>query len=180
MNHTVDNAVGLDAAIKKIQEEIYPEFQAVWTNDISGYGRVYKNHRGLQKIPEVFLGTEGDYSDSFYDDSKDANFFFLEDDLHETQDEIVFTSKMKIVFSLDLTECYAGDDRLDALAHKDAMYILRNIPSSGKYQISGYETGLERIFSGFSIKGIKEHDLHPTHVFAVLIDLRYSLTDKCT
>lgn len=180
MNHLVEEAFGIDSVIKRIQEQIYAELVALWSSNLNGYGRVYKNHKDYQKIPEVFLASEGDYSDSFYDDSADANFFFLESDLHETNDEVLFTNKMKVVFSLDLTECYDGNDRLDALAHKDALEIFRNIPSSGKYKVTGYETGLEKIFSGFSIKGIKNQDIHPTHVFAVLIDLSYKLTDKCS
>ena len=82
---------------------------------------------------------------------------------------------------MDLAKCYNGrTDRMDALAHKDAVDILRNVPSSGKYSITGYQTGLERIFSGFSIKGIKYDDMQPLHIFAVLANLNYSLTDKCT
>lgn len=180
MNHLVKEAFGIDSVIKRIQEQLYSELEKLWSSNINGYGRVYKNHKNYQKIPEVFLASEGDYEDSFYDDGADANFFFLENDLHDTTDEVLFKNKMKIVFSLDLTECYDGEDRLDALAHKDVMEVLRNIPSSGKYKITGYEIGLERVFSGFSTKGIKNQDIHPTHVFAVLIDLSYKLTDKCS
>ena len=92
---------------------------------------------------------------------------------------MVFTNDVKIVFCMDLKKCLGGTDRLDALAHRDTVELLRNIPSSGKYSITGYETGLERIFSGFSLKGIEKDDMHPTHIFAVSINLSYSLTDKC-
>lgn len=185
MNHLVENAVGIDAVIKKIQQELYPELVSLWTvdseaPDINGYGRVYRNIRKFNAIPEVFLKKENDYQDSFYDDSADANFFFIETDSHPSEDEVVFTNKMKIVFGLDLSKCYSGTDRLDALAHRDVVSILRNLPISGKYRISGYEIGLDRIFTGFSTRAISNHDLHPTHVFAVLIDLNYSLTDKCS
>ncbi len=185
MNHLVDNAVGIDAVIKKIQVEIYSALVSLWstqeyTINLNGYGRVYKNTRGFKKIPEIFLKQRGDYDDAFYDDNADANFFFIENDSHPSQDEVVYTNQVKVVFCLDLMKCYSGDDRLDALAHRDVISIMRNIPISGKYNITGYEVGLERIFTGFTITGIEKDDLHPTHIFAVLIDLNYSLTDKCS
>lgn len=185
MNHLVDNAVGIDAIIKKVQTDLYSELVNLWSTQqyaikLNGYGRVYKNTRGFKKIPEIFLGKENDYEDAFYDDNADANFFFIENDSHSSDDEVFFVNKMKVVFSMDLTKCYSGTDRLDALAHRDVISIMRNIPMSGKYNITGYEVGLERIFSGFSITGIEKDDLHPTHIFAVLIDLNYSLTDKCS
>jgi hypothetical protein len=180
MNHLVGDAVGIDAVIKKIQKELYSELGLIWVNaSINGYGRIYKNMRNYKKIPEVFLKKGNDYEDSFYDDGTDANFFFIENDSHSSQDEMVFTNSMKIVVSLNLKKCYTGADRLDAVAHRDLINVLRNIPTSGKYKISGYETGLERVFSGFSTESIKNDDIHPTHVFAILIDLNYSLTDKC-
>lgn len=185
MNHTVDNAIGIDALIKKIQVSLYGELVSLWNGYnpdivVNGYGRVYKNTRSFRRIPEVFLKKENDYEDAFYDDQADANFFFIENDAHQSTDEVFFQNAMKIVFGLDLTKCYSGTDRLDALAHRDIISILRNLPMSGKYNITGYEIGLERIFSGFTITGIQKDDLHPTHIFAVLIDLNYSLTDKCS
>ena len=185
MNLTVDNAIGIDAVIKKIQVQLYAELTDNFVAynpsiEINGYGRVYKNMRGLKKLPEVFLKTENDYGDAFYDDKADLNFFFVGSDNHTSEDEVFYQNSMKIVFGINLKECYAGNDRLDALFHRDVISILRNIPISGKYTITGYETGLERVFNDFSILGIEMDDLHPTHVFAVLIDLNYSLTDKCS
>lgn len=185
MNHLVANAIGIDAVIKKIQEQIYPELVTLWTvnseaPEINGYGRVYKNIRKFRKIPEVFLGQEDDYDDAFFDDNADANFFFIANENNVSDDEVFFTNRTKVVFCLDLTKCYTGDDRLDALAHRDVVSIMRNLPISGKYRITGYETGIEKVFSGFTTTGIEKDDLHPTHIFAVLIDLNYSLTDKCS
>lgn len=184
MNHTVTNAFGIDASIKRIQSDLYSELVKRWSltgnesNRINGYGRVYKNPKNFGKVPEAYKGKR-EYEDVFYDDNADANFFFLVSDNSSSTDEMVFTNSVKVVFCLDLEKCIEGNDRMDALAHKDAVEILRNIPSSGKYTINGYETGLENVFSGFTIRGIKLDDLQPYHCFAIMLDLNYYLNDKC-
>jgi len=178
MNHTVAEAFGIDAAIKRIQLQLYDSIVERWTNNINGYGRVYKNPRNFRKIPEAYVGNR-EYEDVYFDDKADANFFFLASDNASSTDEMVFTNNVKVVFCLNLEECIEGNDRMDALAHKDAVEILRNISTSGMYEITGYETGLENVFSGYSITGIKHDDMQPYHCFAVNIDLNYYLNDKC-
>jgi hypothetical protein len=184
MNHTVTDAFGIDAAIKRIQSEVYAELISRWSltrnpsNRINGYGRVYKNPKDFSKVPEAYVGKR-EYEDVFYDDNADANFFFLVSDDSSSTDEMVFTNSVKVVFCMDLEKCISGKDRMDALAHKDAVELLRNITSSGRYVINGYETGLENIFSGYSTTGIKYDDLQPYHCFAVKIMLNYYLNDKC-
>ena len=184
MNHTVAEAYGIDAAVKRIQSELYSELISRWSltgnpsTKINGYGRVYKNPKNFNKVPEAYVGKR-EYEDVFYDDRANANFFFLVSDDSASTDEMVFTNSTKVVFCLNLEKCISGNDRMDALAHKDAVEILRNISSSGRYIIEGYETGLENIFSGYSTSGIKYDDLQPYHCFAVNIKLNYYLNDKC-
>ncbi len=184
MNHTVVEAFGIDSAIKRIQSQLYSELIGRWSltenpsTRINGYGRVYKNPKNFSKVPEAYIGKR-EYEDVFYDDNADANFFFLVSENSASSDQIVFTNDVKIVFCLDLERCISGNDRMDALAHRDVIEILRNIPSKGIYAITGYETGLERIFSGYSTTGIKYDDLQPYHCFAVNITLNYYLNDKC-
>jgi len=185
MNNTVTDAYGIDAVIKKVQEPLYSSVIERWSLtggkslSINGYGRVYRNMSSSGKKPEAYLGN-GEYADVFYDDNADANFFFLVSDRASTDDEVVFSTDVKVVFCMNLEKCLLGEDRMDGLAHRDAMDFLRNNPYSGKFVITGYETGLENIFSGYSISGIEKDNLQPYHCFAVLIDLNYSLTDKCT
>jgi len=185
MNYTVTDALGIDATIKLIQEQLYSELIKRWSltssanTNIDGYGRVYKNLKNGRKLPENYKGN-GEYEDVFLNDKKDAHFLFLVSDDSKTEDEYVYTNKVKAVFIMDLEKCIDGDDRMDGNAHRDAVEILRNLAVSGKYTITGYETGLEKIFSGYSILGIKYDDLQPYHCFAVLMDLNYKLTDKCS
>lgn len=184
MNTTVTNAFGIDSVIKRIQEALYADLCERWSltaepsERINGYGRIYKNPKGTTKVPEAYVGKR-DYQDVFYSDNADANFFFLASDKSESEDEMVFTNDVKVIFCMDLEKCIAGSDRMDALAHRDAVDLLRNNPFSGKFNITGYETGLENVFSGFGIGSIEKDDLQPYHCFAVLIELNYRLTDKC-
>lgn len=144
---------------------------------MDGYGRIYKNKKGGKNIPEAYMGN-GDYSDTFYNDVKIANFFFIVDDKADTDDEVVFTAETKIVFNLNLEYCLRQrSDRMDALAHKQVLEVLRPMSRRGKFNITGYETGLDNVFSGFDIKRIDKDDLQPLHSFAVIVDLNYYLTD---
>lgn len=179
MNHTVTDAFGIDSVIKRIQEQLYKELDQRWSPSINGYGRVYKNPKKTKVVPEAYKGGR-EYSDVFFDDGSDVNFFFIVSDESKTDDEVLYKTTVKLVFCMNLEKCFDGSDRMDALAHKDAVDVLRNLPSSGKYIITGYQTGLERIFAGFSILGIKYDDMQPYHCFAVLLEMNYKLTDKCS
>lgn len=178
MNYLVQEAVGIDAQISKVQQEIYDGISYKWKFNIDGFGRVYKNPKNNNLIPEAYIGNN-EYVDVFLNDNINGHFFFLASDTHETSDEIVFTTDVKIVFILNLEKIYGNTGRSDALAHKDAVEVVRKT-GKGRYQIKELQTGISNIFSGFSTESIKLDDMHPFHCFSINVEFYYYLTDSCS
>lgn len=191
MNNVLSNPLGLDEAIQSIQVDLYNQIGCIWNGDIQGYGRVEKtpNNTGENVptyyqtskivIPEWYNSEKKDYEDVYYDDSKSCVFCFLKGDLDTTIDSLVYTSKVKVVFMVDLTKIYPNEtERTSEKSHRDAVEILRNYDYQ-KYNIRGIESRIEIIFREYVTDKIKFNDMHPYHCFAILLDLEYFLTDKC-
>ena len=191
MNNVLTEAEGLNAAIQTIQVEMYEKLATFWSGDIEGFGRAYKNiaNTGKQKdtyyrsskifTPEVYNSVTKNYGDLFYDTQKSCVFCFLISDTDDTDDELLFTSKIKLVFMTNLNMIYpSSSERVDGKAQKDAMDVLRNI--NGDYEITGIERGSENIFNGYTAFGTSFDDMQPLHTFSINFNLNYYLTDKCT
>jgi hypothetical protein len=189
MNNVLTLAEGLSAAIQSIQEEIYTALPAFWEGDIEGFGKVYKNVQNSSDnipkyyksskifIPEVYNSLKGSYEDVFYDNNKACVFCFLIDDKDSTEDNLVFTTKVKVVFMVNLTMIYPNSiERQDSKSQKDVIQILREI--NGDYKINEVQRGIDNIFNQYTTSGVKFEDIQPLHSFAVNIDLNYYLTDE--
>jgi hypothetical protein len=190
MNNTLTSAEGLSSAIQSIQEELYDALLTSWLGNIEGFGKVYKNVQNSSEdipkfyksskifVPEVYNSSKGNYEDVFYSNSKSCVFCFLVHDKDTTEDETLFTSKVKIVFMVNLSMIYPNrSGRQDDRAQKDIVKILRDV--NGDYKINEVERGIDNIFNQYTTSGVKFDDIHPLHSFAVNIDLNYYLTDEC-
>ena len=141
MNNVLTSAEGLSAAIQTIQKELYDALPSFWAGDIEGFGKVYKNIENSSNdvptyyksskifIPEVYNSTKGNYEDVYYNDRKSCVFCFLIDDKDNTEDEMIFTNNVKVVFMVDLSKIYPSDsERQDGKAQKEVLIIfLTNI-----------------------------------------------------
>lgn len=191
MNNLLATPIGIDETIQSIQVDLYNQLALVWSGDIDGYGRVEKNPENVGTeipsyyqtskivIPEWYNALKKDYEEVYYNDNKSCVFCFLTADTDDTTDSIVYNTKVKVVFMVDLSKIYPSDtERLTSKAHRDAVEILRNW-SFNKFEIKGIERRIEIIFREYTTDKIKFNDMHPLHCFAVKIDLHYYLTDKC-
>lgn len=191
MNNLLTSTVGFDAAIKKIQIDVYDALAEVWEGDIEGYGRVYKNpvntgesipnYYQTSKIvtPSWYNATEQDYQDTFYDDNKAAVFCFLTKENDKTDDSIVYSADVKLAFMVDLSKIYPSfEERQDSRAQKDVIEILRN-NNFERFEINGIERRIDFVFREYLTSSIRFDDMHPLHCFAVLLQVNYYLTDKC-
>lgn len=191
VNNILSSPVGIDDTIQAFQNDLYTELSSVWSGDIAGYGKIYKNRHSTREaipewyrsskiyIPEWYNATKDDYESVYYDDNYGAVFCFLISDRDTTNDSIVYNSTVKIVFMVDLNKIYPSDsERVDEKAHRDVIEICRNF-SYSNFQINGIQRGIETIFNGYTTTDIKFDDTHPLHSFAVVVDLQYTLTDKC-
>ena len=104
MNYIITNPKGIDSAIQKIQTLLYNKLN--WGDNIDVYGRVFENPaktKGL--VLEAYI-SNNEYKDVFFDDSKTASVFFIEDKKHTTDEGIRFSNKVQIVFMVDLKKAF--------------------------------------------------------------------------
>ena len=179
MNHLLTNHSGIDTVINNIQQEIYPVLKERWNNaDIDCYGRVYRYPNRGGEVTPVIMDVDGEYNEVFFDDNKAGHIFFIDQETATTEDGFVFTTDIKCVFHLNLQEVITFNERQDERARRDAIEVLDSFYYLG-HNVTGYEKGIQNVFSGFETEKIKLTDMHPYHVFAVNLRLSYYLTDKC-
>lgn len=179
MNFTRTSTIGIDTVVQSIQTDIYDKFVVAWGGSIDGYGRVYKNINADGDVkPELYVG-KGEYKQVYHNDKMNATFFFVDGDLHTTEDEFLFITESKFVFMVNLEKAFNGDtDRSDEKAHRDALEILRDVAHE-RFTITGVEKGIKRVLNDFDTENIKFQDIHPYHCFSINVTLSYYLTDKC-
>jgi hypothetical protein len=178
VNYTRTSTIGIDTVVQSIQNDIYNNLVSEWGDSIDGYGRVYKNiNSDGEVIPELYIG-KGDYKPIYHNDNKAATFFFVEGDLHTTEDEFLYITESKFVFMVNLEKAFSDTDRSDEKAHRDVLEFMRETAYE-RFTITGIEKGVKRVLNEFETKGIKFQDIHPYHCFSVNVTLSYYLTDKC-
>lgn len=178
MNHTLTTTYQIDTAIQELQTYLHDSLVSIWNIDINGidaYGRVYRNMREGETIPEVYDSTSKTYKETYYNSR--SCFFFIDDLSHTTDDEYQYEARCKIAFMLDLESIKSEVERSDADAQRDAIEFVRGF--NGNFNITGFEKGIDEVFRGFKTDGIKWNDMQPYHVFAIVGELSYFINDKC-
>ncbi len=174
MNHTLSSTIGIDTVIQSVQSELYGLLDLRWEGTINGYGRVQKN----KQVPQWYAGGS-EYEPVYYNDNVSGNFFFIEGESHPTEDEVIFTSEVKVAFMVNLNQIQPLETgRADSKVQRDAVEFLRRI-SDERFTITGLEKTVGKVFSGFDTSQIQFEDYHPTHCFAVVLKLSYYITDEC-
>lgn len=171
MNNTIVNPKGIDKEIQVIQNALYKKLG--WPK-MDVYGRVHKNiskdNKGL--TPEFFIG-KGEYKDVFTNDLQASNIFFIDDDVHTTDNRIFYYSEVKIVFMVDLKKIKP------AITHRADMEVeieaLKIVNQHRMFQVDGFEKGIDTVFKGFNTEYVKKLNLHPYHVFAITGKLKYKI-----
>lgn len=171
MNYTITNPKGIDFTIQKLQNYLFEKLN--W-GEIDVYGRVYKNpseQKGL--MLEAYIGNN-EYKDVFTDDTKNANIFFVEDDVHTSNEGIKFTNKLKIVFMVNLKKAYPNiTHRADMEAEIEAIELIRK--KSG-FSFEKVEKGIKQVLGEFYTDGIKLNDMHPYHIFSITGEITYQIS----
>lgn len=172
MNYNNYPAIGQDLKIKQIQDLL--ESHLGFTN-VDFYGRVQKSYDQTSKsyFPMAHIGNN-ELKDIYYDDKKapGGNIFFIESDEHPSKDGIMFTSKIKIVFMLNLNKII--DDktyRADSEIEKRCMLLTKKI---GAFKVTAIEKGLKSILRDFNIDKIRFSEVQPYHIFSINGDLNYT------
>lgn len=171
MNYTIENPKGIDFTIQKLQTHLFDKLN--W-GDIDVYGRVYKNpseQKGLKL--EAYIGND-EYRDVFTNDAKNANIFFVEDDVHTSKEGIRFVTKVKIVFMVNLKKIYPDITyRADSEAEMDAIKVIRN---NSKFSFEKMEKGIKESIGEYYTEGIKLNDMQPYHIFSITGEITYNIS----
>jgi hypothetical protein len=191
MNNLLAETYGKDSVLQEIQTELFEELSNIWGGDIQGYGRVQTNPvnsgRGTAEayatsrvaIPEWYNSDKGDYESVYYDDNYSCVFCFIPDERDDSEDGVVFTNNVRVVFSSDLDKIYPNNSqRLDSKQQVEAVKVLRDL-SFGMFEITGIDSRIENIFREFSTGTVKYNNMKKRHVFSVNIKLNYTITNKC-
>lgn len=175
MNIITENTTGIDTVIKDVQIDLYNHLVNIWGDNIQGYGRVYNNKVDNVKVAQYYV-QDNDYKDVYFNDSNYANFFFLTSDNVTTEDEYVYQCNAKVVFMVNLNSIL-GVGRRDEKARVDAIDFLRRV-SFNRFEIQGYDIGVDEVLRGFDVSKLKKADIHPLHTFSVNLKLYYNIS-KC-
>ena len=170
-NYLHETPKGIDIAIQRLQTRL---FQLLNWPEIEVYGRVYKNpteKKGV--VPEAYKG-KGEYVDVFTNDRKTASIFFVDDDSHKSKEGILYTTKLKIVFMIDLKKAYPSiAHRADMEAEMDAIKIIRK---QKNFLITDIEKGVKTALKDFDTESMLHYDMQPLHVFSVTGDFTYQIS----
>lgn len=176
MNYNNYPAIGIDKKLQNLQNALstHLDFEGV-----DFYGRVQKvlNKDGKTFVPEVHISNT-ERKEVYYDDhnAPGGNVFFIESEEHTTKDGKQFTSKIKVVFMLNLDKIYSGKNyRADVEVQEHCIKLINSLRI---FDVTGIEKGLSNVLKGFNIDGVKKNDLQPYHTFAVLGNLSYIFNCK--
>lgn len=180
MVNSKTHIVGIDKVIEPIKEGLYTHLSEKWQGQVSGYGRVYRNENdGESPVPEWFNPQKGEYEPVYYDDNFAANFFFIDDQTHETQDEFTFNAKVKVVVMADLNRIYPQyQDRVDEEATMTALQYIQENAYQGNYEVTGINKSIDSVFLGFDRSNIKFNNFGKYVTFAIKLTLYYD-THRC-
>lgn len=176
MNNTIQNPVGIDAPIQRLQTILFNKLG--WPK-LNVYGRVQKNETLDNKfVPQFWDVDKKEYvKDVYINDKNNAHIFFVVSDKQETKDGISFITDVKIVFMLNLDKCLPGViQRADAYAQNQAY---TNVAKLKAFSIKGIITGYREVLNEFHIENLKTYDIHPRHIFAIDTKVSYKLKFNC-
>ena len=174
MNHLLTTPHGIDIPIQKAQTAIYDGLLSEWGDiGLKGYGRVYKNVKDDEVIPEYFKSNK-DYSGNLI--SRESKFFFTKSASSEHQGRgYEYSSSVNIYFIIDLSKARPSiTHRADQEVQSDILWMLE---VSGLEVKAIVDTGSEDVFSEFrgAVDKAKFDDMQPFHVFRCECGIIYDL-----
>lgn len=169
-NHTIDNPVGIDKAIQRLQNCLYTDLG--WSK-LEIYARIYKTETGDKTIPQPYLNNGEYLKDAFYSDKNNAHIFFDVDDTKTKISGPKYECKVKIIFMVNLKKLFPS---VVHRADSECQLQVWNVVKTRKeFNIQNIETGLKKVFRGYDLDSIKKLDTQPYHVFAINTKLRYHI-----
>lgn len=178
MNYNNYSSVGIDSKIKNIQDYLSSN---LGFDNVDFFGRVQKvTSKDDRKLYPKVLVSNSELKDVYFDDvnAPGGNVFFIDSDNHTSRDGIVFNSKIKIVFMLNLNNIELTKDksyRSDSEIQDHCIKILRRLKI---IEITEIEKGLKNILSEFDYSIVNKNDFQPYHTFSINGNLKYMFNCK--
>ena len=164
---------GIDKPIEKIRADL--ESNLLEWGNIKIYGRCYKNLNSEGRYePKVYKGNN-EYEEPFLND-RNLIAYFIDSDNHRTENDIMFTTEVRLVFVADLSKLF--QDRKDSYMHSFIRNLL-NRNSRNFFRIDSLEKGYRNVMSGFDLERYKHLDMQPYHIFSFTGTMDYYLNINC-
>jgi hypothetical protein len=176
MNITKPSVTGVDIPIQKLQTVLYNQIKALWPvtdSNFNLYGRAYRNQLKDGYIQEIYTAT-GEYKDSYFDDTLYGSGFFGLESVKVNDLDAVASVYLILMVNLDLIK--PGTTRNDEEVRIDVERICMNHQFG--FLLTGIVTGIDQVFKGYDIKGIKFRDMQPYHCFRLNFQLTYNIYDS--
>lgn len=171
-NYNTYPSIGIDSKILITQNALSSKLG--FTN-VDFFGRVQKVlSKDLKSYSPEFYAEWPNRKEVYYNDKKapGGNVFFIVADEDTTKDGILFEAKVKVVFMLNLEKLLSGKTYWpDAEIQETCYRLLKRI---GTINPTGIERGIENVFKGFDISGIKLNGMQPYHTFSINGILKYT------
>lgn len=142
---------GIDYGIHELQKELFIELtkDAGW-KDYDSYDRAYKNNKGSDKIPEVYIG-KGEYKEVLYTDKETVTSFFLTDDKRTYDyEKYLWTQNVSIIFQANLSKLYPN---VKHQADEEMIDTVRNAIKKKYWDNRLIEiiTGIEKVYDSLKL-----------------------------
>jgi len=149
---------GIDFGIHILQKELFIELTKLGWADYDSYDRAYRNKKGDDKLPEVYL-KDGEYREVLFNDKETVTSFFLADEKRSFDiKENLFTQGISIIFQANL------DKLLPNVTNRADEEMINQITQALKKKFWGNRlveviTGYERVYDSLKVSyPNKEYD----------------------
>lgn len=124
-------AIGIDAIIQRIQNRLESEFN--FDNSLI-YPRCYINERSGKEVPE-HLTADNEYKEVLYDDSNNAIFYFITDNVSEYVNGYLF-QEVTLYCAIDLFRINLNSNRNDEEINIKIVNLLKQVTNENEIKIN--------------------------------------------
>lgn len=176
----IDNPVGIDAQVVKLQEKINSSLTTKWgivDSQYKCYGRAYKYKADDGYTAKVYDSSTGDYVDVYFDDSVSAvSFVSVADKVNIEKGQ--GHTQCALIFFVNLSKVKPTiTHRADEEVRRDVIKLVGW--ASYGFAVTGEETGIENVLREYPglrrDKKLTNLDLQPLHAFRINLNLIYQL-----
>jgi hypothetical protein len=174
-----ENPKGIDQGIDILQRDLFIELVKQGWTSYDSYDRAYRNTRGSDKIPEIYIGNN-EYLEVLMNDKRTATSFFLSDDKRTYDyEKLLWTQNISMIFQCNISKLYP-----DVLHQPDEEMINTiRLAIKSKYwdnRLSEIITGFENVYDSLKLSYNKKDftDMADFSIARFNFQMVYSNTEK--